>query len=55
VRDELDERLRRSPGVRAVQDEVAAEVLAGSLPATVAADRLLAAYDGETSRYGHTP
>lgn len=45
VRDELDQRLRHSPGVRAVRDEVRAEVLAGELPATVAADRILAAYD----------
>ncbi|MDO9458485.1 methylmalonyl Co-A mutase-associated GTPase MeaB [Nocardioides sp.] len=46
VRDELDQRLRHSPGVRAIRDEVRAEVLSGELPATVAADRLLAAYDG---------
>lgn len=46
VRDELDQRLRHSPGVRAVRDEIRAQVLAGDLPATVAADRLLAAYDG---------
>jgi LAO/AO transport system kinase len=45
VRDELDQRLRHSPGVRAIRDEVRAEVLGGSLPATVAADRILAAYD----------
>ena len=45
VRDELDQRLRHSPGVRAIRDEVRAEVLAGDLPATVAADRILAAYD----------
>jgi LAO/AO transport system kinase len=46
VRDELDQRLRLSPGVRAIRDEVRDAVLAGELPATVAADRLLAAYDG---------
>lgn len=45
VRDELDQRLRHSPAVRAIRDEVRAEVLAGDLPAPVAADRLLAAYD----------
>jgi LAO/AO transport system kinase len=45
VRDELAERLRRSAGVRAVRDDVSRAVLAGELPATVAADRLLAAYD----------
>jgi LAO/AO transport system kinase len=46
VRDELDQRLRLSPGVRAIRDEVRDAVLAGELPATVAADRILAAYDG---------
>ena len=45
VRDELDQRLRHSAGVRAIRDEVRAAVLAGELPATVAADRILAAYD----------
>jgi LAO/AO transport system kinase len=45
VRDEFDQRLRHSPGVRAIRDRIRAEVLAGELPATVAADRLLAAYD----------
>jgi LAO/AO transport system kinase len=45
VRDELEQRLRRSTGVRAVRDEIRAAVLSGDLPATVAADRILAAYD----------
>ncbi|HET7352366.1 MAG TPA: methylmalonyl Co-A mutase-associated GTPase MeaB [Marmoricola sp.] len=45
VRDELDQRLRRSPGVRAIRDEVRRELLAGELTAPVAADRLIAAYD----------
>ena len=45
VRDELEQRLRHSPGVRAIRDVVRAEVLGGELPATVAADRILAAYD----------
>ena len=45
VRDELSERLRHSSGVRAIREEIRGEVLAGSLPATVAADRILAAYD----------
>jgi LAO/AO transport system kinase len=48
VRDELEQRLRRSPGVAAVRDEVRAEVLAGRLPAPVAADRILAAFDDPT-------
>ncbi len=45
VRDELDQRLRHSAGVRRIRDEVREAVLAGDLPAPVAADRLLAAYD----------
>jgi LAO/AO transport system kinase len=45
VRDELDQRLRHSAGVRRIRDEVRDAVLAGELPAPVAADRLLAAYD----------
>ncbi|HET6937824.1 MAG TPA: methylmalonyl Co-A mutase-associated GTPase MeaB [Nocardioides sp.] len=45
VRDELDQRLRHSAGVRRIRDEVRAAVLSGELPAPVAADRLLAAYD----------
>lgn len=49
VRDELDQRLRHSAGVRAIRESVRASVLAGELPATVAADRLLAAYDGSAS------
>ena len=52
VRDELAQRLRRSPGVRAVRDEVRAAVLAGDLPASVAADRLLAAYDAARASPG---
>jgi LAO/AO transport system kinase len=45
VRDELDQRLRHSAAVRRIRDEVRDAVLAGELPAPVAADRLLAAYD----------
>ena len=45
VRDELDQRLRLSSGVREVRDEIRDAVLAGELPATVAADRILEAYD----------
>jgi LAO/AO transport system kinase len=47
VRDELEGRLRRSPGVAAVRDAVRREVLSGVLPATAAADRLLAAFDSD--------
>ncbi|MGA8254998.1 MAG: methylmalonyl Co-A mutase-associated GTPase MeaB [Nocardioides sp.] len=46
VRDELDQRLRHSPQVRAIRDDIRAEVLSGDLAATVAADRIIAAYDG---------
>jgi GTPase len=46
VRDQLAERLRHSPGVAAIRDRVQRAVLAGELPATTAADQLLAAYDG---------
>ncbi|MBA2953977.1 methylmalonyl Co-A mutase-associated GTPase MeaB [Nocardioides sp. MAH-18] len=47
VRDELDQRLRHSAGVRRVRDEVREAVLTGELPAPLAADRILAAYDEE--------
>ncbi|SEC57308.1 LAO/AO transport system kinase [Nocardioides exalbidus] len=46
VRDELDQRLRSSAGVAAVRDDVRRAVLSGELPAPLAADRILAAYDG---------
>ena len=49
VRDELAQRLRTSPGVAAVRDDVRRAVLAGELPAPLAADRLLAAYDSGTA------
>jgi LAO/AO transport system kinase len=47
VRDELEQRLRRSAGVQAVRDDVRADVLAGRLEATAAADRLIAAFDAD--------
>ena len=47
VRDELEQRLRRSESVRRVRAEVRGLVLRGELPAVAAADRILAAYDGE--------
>lgn len=46
VRDELEQRLRHSEAVRAIRDEVAEQVLAGSLPATVAADQFITAFFG---------
>jgi LAO/AO transport system kinase len=45
VRDELEQRLTRSPGVRDVRGDVRDDVLAGRLSAAEAADRILAAYD----------
>jgi LAO/AO transport system kinase len=45
VRDELDQRLRRSAAVRAVRAEIRAAVLAGEIAAPEAADRILSAYD----------
>ncbi len=45
VRDELDQRLRHSASVRAVQGEVRDAVLAGEITAPLAADRILEAYD----------
>jgi len=47
VRDELADRLRRSEAVRAIRDGVRRDVLSGELPATVAADRILEAYDAD--------
>ncbi len=47
VRDELEQRLRRSEPVRRVRTEVRQLVLDGELPAVAAADRILAAYDGD--------
>ncbi len=49
VRDELEQRLRRSTKVAAVRDEVRAELLAGRMQATTAADRIIEAFDaGDT-------
>ena len=45
VRDALADRLRRSPGVAAIRDDVRRRVLAGELTAPVAADLVLEAYD----------
>jgi LAO/AO transport system kinase len=45
VRDELDQRLRRSPAVAAVAADLRAEVLADHTPAPAAADAILRAFD----------
>ncbi|MGN6251963.1 MAG: methylmalonyl Co-A mutase-associated GTPase MeaB [Marmoricola sp.] len=52
VRDELDQRLLRSPGVREIRPQVREALLAGELVAPVAADRLLAAYDADRHNEG---
>jgi LAO/AO transport system kinase len=52
VRDELEQRLRRSSGVSAVRDEIRAEVLAGRMQATTAADRVIAAFDQDATERG---
>jgi LAO/AO transport system kinase len=45
VRDELQHRLRNSPGVAAVREQIRASVLAGDLGPAAAADLILAAFD----------
>jgi len=45
VRDELEQRLRRSPDVAAIRAEVREAVRSGDLPPTAAADRILEAFD----------
>ena len=45
VRDELEQRLRRSPAVAAIRAEVREAVRSGELPPTAAADRILDAFD----------
>ncbi len=46
VRDELDQRLRRSAAVAGAADAVRPQVLGGTLPAPAAADAILRAFDG---------
>ena len=45
VRDELEQRLRRSPAVAAIRADVRDDVRSGELPPTAAADRILEAFD----------
>ena len=45
VRDELEQRLRRSPDVAAIRAEVREAVQSCELPPTAAADRILEAFD----------
>ena len=55
VRDELEQRLRRSGAVRRVGDDVRERVLRGELTAVAAADLLLAAYDGDAAGDADSP
>ncbi len=52
VRDELDQRLRRSPGIADIRQDVTKAVAAGRLSAAAAADRLVSAYDDDRSDCG---
>ena len=52
VRDELDQRLRSSPGIADIRSQVDAAVATGELSAAAAADALLAAYDAATVTAG---
>jgi LAO/AO transport system kinase len=45
VRDELDQRLRRSPAVIAAAEQLRSDVLADAIPAPSAADAILRAFD----------
>ncbi len=47
VRDELEQRLRRSPTVAAIRADVREAVRSGELPPTAAADQILAAFDAD--------
>lgn len=47
VRDELDQRLAKSQAVQAIQDEIKQAVLSAQMDASVAADRILQAYDSD--------
>ena len=55
VRDELEQRLRRSGAVRRVGDDVRERVLRGELTAVAGADLLLAAYDGDAAGDADSP
>ena len=45
VRDELDQRLRTDPDVKAMRAQIREAVLSGEMPAATAADQILAAWD----------
>ena len=50
VRDELEQRLRRSPAVSAIRADVREAVRSGELPPTAAADRILDAFDEDSTQ-----
>ena len=50
VRDELEQRLRRSPAVSAIRADVRAAVRSGELPPTAAADKILEAFDEDSTQ-----
>ena len=52
VRDELEQRLRRSPAVAAIRADVREAVRSGELPPTAAADRILTAFDKDSTTIG---
>ncbi|WP_188782042.1 methylmalonyl Co-A mutase-associated GTPase MeaB [Nocardioides phosphati] len=52
VRDELEQRLRNSARVKTEREEISRLVREGAINAPEAADRILAAYDGEASGQG---
>lgn len=52
VRDELEQRLRGSPGIAEIRSRVTRAVAAGELSAAAAADFLLAAYDAGAATAG---
>ena len=45
VRERLDQMFRNAPGVSAISDRLEDAVRAGQVPASLAADRLLAAFE----------
>ena len=52
VRDQLLDRLVEHPAVRAIVDEVERDVREGRSTATLAAERILSAFSGETPHSG---
>lgn len=52
VRDELEQRLRNSARVKTEREEISRLVREGAINAPEAADRILAAYDGEAAEQG---